>query len=107
MRHSFKTNYGQCHCRWCGMSRHGADDCPVTAEMRDWLYQFALDFGRRWKSKLRSLWNSGSDDGIARRIRNLVGPNKIDKITTALLKREHDQAETQTALNNSSAKAGV
>jgi hypothetical protein len=36
--------------------------------------------GRRWKSILLHLWESGQDEGVLRRARNIVGPSGLDKL---------------------------
>ena len=53
---------------------------PVPAEVIEALRKFAAANGRCWKSKLRTLWNTGKDDGLLRQARNIIGPNEIDKI---------------------------
>ncbi len=85
MRHAVKSSFGQCQCHWCG-SRRGADDCPVTDSIRGRVAAFAAEHGRTWRAKLRSLWNSGKDDGLLRQARNIIGPNNLDRITPFMLK---------------------
>lgn len=85
MEHTFKSSFGQCECLWCGR-RRGAD-CPVTFSVRLRVAQFAKENGRMWKSKLRSLWISGKDEGDLRNARNAIGPSQLDKITQRMLDR--------------------
>jgi hypothetical protein len=44
------------------------------------LREYRLANGVRWKSKLRTLWTSGEDEGLLRQARNMIGPRRIDKI---------------------------
>ncbi len=54
--------------------------CPVDDEMRAALSAFKAENGLRWKAALRELWLQGKDDGALRRVRNVVGPSRLDKI---------------------------
>lgn len=72
-------------CPTCGVMRihhpHNAIyDCPVPKEVTAALLAFKVANGLRWKSKLRSLWNSGNDEGLLRQARNMIGPSRLDKI---------------------------
>lgn len=81
MRHLFKSNFGQCQCRWCGRGRT-LDECPVTHEMRYALKVFAQQNGRTWKSQLRHAWENCHDVGILSTLRNIIGPTQLMKIST-------------------------
>jgi hypothetical protein len=54
--------------------------CPVPKEVIERLREYRLANGVRWKSKLRTLWTSGEDEGLLRQARNMIGPRRIDKI---------------------------
>ena len=73
------------NCPTCGRMRvyHPNNDyytCPVPTEVIERLRQFQAEHGTRWKSKLRALWTAGHDDGRLRQARNMIGPNRLDKI---------------------------
>lgn len=44
------------------------------------LRKFRDKHGRTWKAQLRSLWNTGRDEGPLRMARNIIGPSGLDKI---------------------------
>ncbi len=71
-------------CQWCGEA-HGALDCRVSDEMKSFLRRYANAGGRTWKSRLRADWQSGLESSISRRVRNIIGPNQLAKITQAVL----------------------
>ena len=74
------------------------DDEIVEALIKDWsegrsfgegyipsgmvaaLRQFRDLHGRKWKAALRSLWESGLDEGVLRQARNLIGPSGLDRL---------------------------
>lgn len=60
--------------------------CPVPIAVSAAIRAFALENGKRWKSKLIELWASGRDDGYLRQARNLIGPFRIYKIAVSLPK---------------------
>lgn len=47
----------------------------------DALRAFAAAHGRCWKSHLRRLWSSGRDVGELRRLRNVLGPSGLARIS--------------------------
>ena len=72
-------------CPTCGCMRvhhPGAAhyDCPVPNEVIPALTEFKRAHGLRWKAALRNLWLTGRDEGALRQARNMIGPNRIDKI---------------------------
>src|SRR5438477_2144472 len=86
--HLFKSGYGQCQCRWCGFSKYGRYDCPVTIEMRLALATFAADNGKRWKEKLKDAWARDYDLGPEMKsLRAVMEPRRrvLAKITTPML----------------------
>jgi hypothetical protein len=93
-RHLFKSSFGQCECRWCGMRRLDGD-CPVTDDIRRRLKVFAATQGRNWKAALRLLWLRGEDEGLLRQARNTIGPSGLDRISPRLLDRVEVTAGNQ------------
>lgn len=92
--HSTRTNYGQCKCLWCN-SWNTRGDCPVTAEMRFALHSWMIENGHLWKSKLLKAWMNGMDVGPELlRLRNLIGPSGILKITSSRLERWFKRASS-------------
>lgn len=45
------------------------------------LFDFAETNGAHWKSKLKTLWQSGSDIGHLRQLRNDFGPGWLTRFT--------------------------
>ena len=90
MKHTFKSNVRQCSCLWCGEPRIRYDtphvkECPVNADIRRRVADFAQTVGKTWRSQLRRHWNSGQDMGLLRQARNTIGPNNLDRITPQML----------------------
>jgi len=87
-RHFFQSSVAGCKCRWCGSGRFAGEECPVDDEMRLALASFAHSYGRCWKSRLTWSWNRDQDLGPElRRVRNVIGPSGLRRITDDMLTR--------------------
>jgi len=47
-------------------------------EMWEALMEFKREHGRNWKTKLRTLWVQGKDEGVLRQVRNAYG--NLDRV---------------------------
>lgn len=52
------------------------------------LERFAVANGRKWKAKLRRIWEAGNDEGDLRLARNIIGPVNLDYIIVSPPKRK-------------------
>ena len=59
----------------------------LTKEQCHDMLAFIDDRGRRWRSDLVDLWNTGRDGELswARRIRNIVGPTPLQRMSRLAL----------------------
>ena len=66
-------------CPACGHARAHAV-CPISSEVREALADFAAEHGTVWRSRLRSLWINGQDEGALRMARNVIGPSALEHV---------------------------
>ncbi len=90
-RHLTKTDFGQCRCLWCGAHPRHPVECRVTVEIRQTIATFAVVAGRTWKSKLRTMWETGDyenhpDPQLLQQYRNIAGSRLLSKVTPQMLK---------------------
>lgn len=105
MRHAMQSSFGQCTCHWCG--RRKGSDCPVTEDIRIRVAEFAAEHGRTWKAKLRELWFQGKDEGNLRNARNMIGPNRLDRITPFMLSQARKAAKEMADAALARQNAGI
>jgi hypothetical protein len=66
--------------------------CPITYEIRRAIVRFADENGRFWKRKLQDIWiKTDSPNAELQQFRNIAGPSRLLKITTAMLDRERNR----------------
>ena len=82
-----RSSSRQCCCLLCGTPQILANtECPVDQEMRDALIAFADSNGRQWKSAMLHHWqNSQRCDPVILRLRNVLGPTQLLRITQATI----------------------